>query len=220
MKIITRLEKDTDYWQVVRDLKHLTRALRDKLQYWEDTPPFLAQDVNGIMLAETEECEQCLEGLISDICSKFGLSQKNEQNENESTFEGWEKAMKEKYWKDRYEKIVCSACPYGIGWRFMEPKGTAPCKWLIRNPNTYYPNNFKETYIPSIIYADCARTLNGRFTQEELRQEILRTVPNEFQTETVALEYPERIWEAFLAKQAQLRQLQAEQVSTEPQKTE
>lgn len=218
VKVLIQPQRPVEYWVFIRDLKLgielLDRVVRGIAEYGSYGDPLMGQDANGNLAKEVEEMKPLLAATIQTVCEKYNVLPPDDRTfpREKETFREWSEKMEEEYWQSRYEKIICSACPFGLGWKEMNTgskNGKVPCYLFLKQ------RGGSLSIGAPLVMPECP-AIGHHYVQsfapikslDDLKALILK--PGWQCFEAIELQYPERNWEAFVAKMEQLKKLATE----------
>jgi hypothetical protein len=217
VKVLIEPQRPVEYWMLIRDLElgiQLLGPAVSAIEKYGTCGCNINQDVNGNLAKECEEMKPLLAATILTVCEKFNVMSAEDLDfpSEKETLRVWSKRMEEEYWKQRYEKIICSACPFGLGWETMKTgskNGIVPCHFFLKQQggslSISAPLVMPECPAIGHSYVKHVKDISSL---DVLKKMILE--PGWTCFEAIQLQYNERNWEAFVAKSERLKKLAAE----------
>lgn len=127
-------ETELEFWDVIDSLGGMAWHMGHDLGHGriEDTDGCVSKEINAYSEAVVE--------LVKDMCDKFNVSL--EKEDGKVYYWDWYSKNKDLFYRNEYDNIICSSCPYSEGAdQMVKMGGTIPCsKWggvLSRLPQNF-----------------------------------------------------------------------------------
>jgi hypothetical protein len=169
MELQKQPETEMEYWGIIEELGGFIWSMNHGLAHGR------IQDSSGGIDRDIQDARRISAQLVSELGEKFGVIPPQDCPKVESGQEpppapegktyywDWYKKMKELAHSIDYEKIICSACPFGEGVeKMISLGGMIPCG--------AFRGSLYKLKVPHI----CGMLTTNIWGEEELRQEIVR----------------------------------------------
>jgi len=134
MKLKKQPETEVEYWEAIEELGGYIWSTNHELCHGR------IEDEDGKIAKSIEEATQISERLVTELGEKFGVIHPRDcprvepgqpippPPDGKVYYRDWYKRMKEACYRQDYEGIICSACPFSEGLqRMIELGNVIPC---------------------------------------------------------------------------------------------
>lgn len=133
MELTKQPETEVQYWETIETLGGYIFSTSHALRHGH------IKDRDGEVAKSIEDAGQISERLVTELGNKFGVIHPKDcpmvkpgqtdlsPPEGKVYYRDWYNGMKRAHYREYYDSIICSACPFSTGLQVMIDLGGVPC---------------------------------------------------------------------------------------------